>query len=167
MLEVHRGGQHQLLHRENAIYQPFIEQFSQTREFLASVNWAGTDFTLKNGATRLVPGSHEWPEDRIAKESEIAQAVMTKGSVVVWLSRTLHGAGASTSTEGRTAFFGSYVADWLQQEENQYLAVPPEAAERLSDRAQQLIGYQCSDALGWVKGRSRENLLRPGTSGSL
>ncbi|MBW2245248.1 MAG: phytanoyl-CoA dioxygenase family protein, partial [Deltaproteobacteria bacterium] len=94
MLEVHRGGQHQFLHRENSIYQPFVEQFPQTREFLVSVLWAGTDFTLENGATRLVPGSHEWPENRIAKESEIAQAVMTKGSVVVWLSRTLHGAGA-------------------------------------------------------------------------
>ena len=167
MLEVHRGGENQILHRENAIYQPYIEYIPEMREFIVSVNWAGTDFTLENGATRLVPGSHKWSEDRIAKEDEIAQAVMPKGSAVVWLSRALHGAGASTSPEGRTAFFGSYVVDWVRQEENQYLTVPPEAAEKLPEKAQQLIGYRCSGTLGWVKGRAKENLLREGKSSPL
>lgn len=167
MLEIHGGSRKQILHRENGIYQPFIGYIPEMREFILSVNWAGTEFTLDNGATRLVPGSHKWPEDRIAKESEIAQAVMSKGSAVVWLSRTLHGSGSSTSTEGRTAFFASYVADWVRQEENQYVIVPPETAEKLSHRAQQVIGYRCSDRLGWVKGRSRENLLQQGESGTL
>ena len=140
---------------------------AEMREFLVSVNWAGTDFRLDNGATRVVPGSHRWPEHRIATESEIYQAVMPKGSAVVWLSRTLHGAGRSTSNEGRTAFFASYVADWVRQEENQYLTVPPEIAAKLSERAQQMIGYQCSDLVGWVKGRSKKNLLQEGKSGNL
>ena len=167
MLELHSGRKNQVLHREDNIYQPFVGDLPETREFLVSVNWAGTDFRLDNGATRVVPGSHRWPEHRIAKESEISQAVMPKGSAVGWLSRVLHGAGKSTSSGGRAAFFASYVADWVRQEENQYLTVPPEIAEKLSERAQQMIGYRCSDLVGWVKGRSKKNLLKGGKSGSL
>ena len=116
MLEV-RGGpnsSHQVLHRENAIYQPFIEHLPNIREFLVSAMWAGSDFTRENGATRVVPGSHRWPEDRIAQESEVVQAEMPKGSLVMWLSRTLHGSAKSNSNQRRTGFFNSYLVDWIR-----------------------------------------------------
>jgi hypothetical protein len=164
MLEVREGNENQVLHRENAIYQPYIGYIPKMREFVVSVMWAATDFAEENGATRLVPGSHTWSEDRIAKETEIAQAVMPKGSAVIWLSRTLHGAGKSRLSERRTGFFHSFIPDWLRQEENQYLSIPPEIAEKLSDRAKQVIGYSSSNSLGWVKGRSKANLLIEGSS---
>ncbi len=163
MLEVRKGNENQVLHRENAIYQPYIGYIPKMREFVVSVMWAATDFTKANGATRLVPESHTWPEDRVAQESEIAQAVMPKGSAVLWLSRTLHGAGKSSISERRTGFFHSFIPDWLRQEENQYLSIPPEIAEKLSDRAKQVIGYSSSRSLGWVKGRAKENLLIEGS----
>ena len=168
MLEL-RGpeGKNQTLHRENAIYQPFVEALPNMPEFIMSAMWAGTDFTIENGATRLVPGSHEWPEERVAEEHEITQAVMPKGSVVLWLSRSIHGAGASTSSEGRVGFFHSYIVDWLRQEENQYIAVSTEAARRLSLPARQLLGYRSSKNLGWVKGRDAEDLLTKGVSGNI
>ncbi len=162
MLEVHPGGEHQMLHRENGIYQPYIEALPM-HEFILSVMWAGTRFGRDNGATRLVPGSHRWPETRIAEEHEIASAEMPKGSAVFWLSRTLHGAGKSTTPGGRTGFFHSMIPNWFRQEENQYLAVPPETARRLSEPALQLIGYRASRAVGWVKGRDIDNLLKPGS----
>jgi ectoine hydroxylase-related dioxygenase (phytanoyl-CoA dioxygenase family) len=34
---------------------------------------------------------------------------------------------------------------WLRQEENQYLAVPPEVAKNLPVRIQKLLGYALSD----------------------
>ena len=163
MLQRH-AGEGQPLHRENSIYQPFVEAL-QMHEFILSAMWAGSDFTRDNGATRLAPGSHLWPEERIAQEHEITQAEMPKGSVVLWLSRSLHGAGTSTSETGRTGFFHSFVPDWFTQEENQYLAVPPERAMKLSETAVRLIGYRCSAGLGWVKGRDSENLLKQGVSG--
>ena len=92
---------------------------------------------------------------------------MTKGSVVLWLSRTLHGTARSINGKRRTGYFASYIADWFRQEENQYISVPPEVAETYSERARQIIGYCCSDSLGWVKGRDRDNLLRAGRSGQL
>lgn len=167
MLEVAGSrDQHQYLHRENAIYQPYIGALEMP-EFIVSAMWAGTDFTAANGATRVVPGSHRWPEDRLAKSHEIFQAEMDQGSVVLWLSRTLHGAARTTIAERRTGYFASYIADWVRQEENQYISVPASVAETYSEKARQIIGYCCSDSLGWVKGRDRDNLLQAGHSGQL
>ncbi len=161
-------GKNQVLHRENANYQPFIESLLPNMpEIIMSVIWAGTDFTIENGATRLVPGSHEWPEERVALEHEITQAVMPKGSAVIWLSRSLHGSGASKSSEGRVGYFHSYIVDWLRQEENQYLSVPAEAARLLPLASRQLLGYRASKSLGWVKGRDQEDLLAKGVSGNI
>ena len=161
-------GKNQVLHRENANYQPFIESLLPNMpEIIMSVIWAGTDFTVENGATRLVPGSHEWPEERVALENEITQAVMPKGSAVIWLSRSLHGSGASKSSEGRVGYFHSYIVDWLRQEENQYLSVPAEAARLLPLASRQLLGYRASKSLGWVKGRDQEDLLAKGVSGNI
>ena len=161
-------GKNQTLHRENANYQPFVEKLVPNMpEIIMTAMWAGTDFTLENGATRLVPGSHDWPEERVAQEHEIAQAMMPKGSVVIWLSRSIHGAGASTSSEGRVGYFHSYIVDWLRQEENQYIAVSTEAARQLSLPARQLLGYRSSKSLGWVKGRDEKDLLSKGVSGNI
>ena len=167
MLEV--GGareEHQYLHRENGIYQPYVGRLDMP-EFILSAMWAGTDFTNQNGATRVVPGSHRWPEERLAKTEEISQVAMAKGSVVLWLSRTLHGAAKSFVDERRTGYFTSYIADWFRQEENQYITVPPDVAQTYSERARQILGYCCSDSLGWVKCRDRDDLLKPGKSGQL
>ena len=167
MLEIGAGREdHQYLHRENAIYQPYVERLDMP-EFIVSTMWAGSDFTAQNGATRVVPGSHRWPEDRVARPSEIARAVMSKGSVVLWLSRTLHGAAKSSGIANRTGFFASYIVDWMRQEENQYIVVPERGARTLSKPARQLIGYRSSPSLGWAKGRDAENLLEPGQSGQL
>ena len=166
-IEARNGGAVQLLHREMAIYEPYVEHGPSTRDFILNMMWAGSDFTVANGATRLVPGSHLWPADRLANESEVAQAVMPKGSVLFWLCRTLHGLGACTSDTSRTGIFQSLVVNWLAQEENQYLAFPPESAARLSLKARQLLGYRSSGTCGWVKGRDSHDLLASGASGPL
>ena len=163
-LQARTGGAVQLLHREMAIYEPFVEHGPSSRDFILNMMWAGTDFTAPNGATRLVPGSDRWLAERLANESEVAQAVMPKGSVLFWLSRTLHGLGASNSDARRTGIFHSLVVNWLAQEENQYLAFPPEHAARLSVRARQLLGYRSSGTCGWVKGRDSHDLLAAGAS---
>ena len=166
-IEARNGGAVQVLHREMAIYEPYVPHGPGSRDFILNMMWAGTDFTVANGATRLVPGSHLWPADRVANESEVAQAVMPKGSVLFWLCRTLHGLGACNSETSRTGIFQSLVVNWLAQEENQYLAFPAEAAARLSVKARQLLGYRSSGTCGWVKGRDSHDLLASGASGPL
>ena len=166
-IEARNGGATQVLHREMAIYEPYVAHGPGSRDFILNMMWAGSDFTAANGATRLVPGSHLWPADRVANESQVAQAVMRKGSVLFWLCRTLHGLGACNSRTSRTGIFHSLVVNWLAQEENQYLAFPPESAARLSLKARQLLGYRSSGTCGWVKGRDSHDLLASGASGPL
>lgn len=153
-IQVWKGGQNQPLHRELDAYQPFIKPNPDDPEYILFFMFAGSDFSAKNGATRLVPGSHRWRSNRHATEEEVAQAEMPQGSAVVWLGKTLHGLGTNTTDTPRTGIFFSFSVGWLRQEENQYLAVPLEVAEELPERLQQLLGYRAHDTfLGWVDGR--------------
>ena len=166
-IQVWGGGTDQPLHREMGIYRPYIQHDPGFPEWILAINWAGTDFTRDNGATRLVPGSHNWVDAREPEEHEVAQAVMSKGSAVFWLGKSYHGLGASKVNEPRTGILFTMVVDWLATEENQYIAVPPDIARGLPERAQQLLGYRSSPTLGWVPGLDQENMLSAGKSGPL
>ena len=160
-----RGEAHQFLHREMDTFRPFLEHDPDGPELSLAIAWAVTDFTLENGATRLVPGSHRWQRDRVAEEREVARVVMPKGSAALWTGKTLHGQAASRD-DSRTSVTFVFMANWLTTEENQFFAIPPEVARGLPERAQQLIGYRASPALGWVTDRDPDNLLRaPGAQG--
>lgn len=112
--------------------------------------WALTDFTVENGATQVVPGSSAWPDDRRAQAHEITQAVMKAGSVLVYTGSVFHGGGANRSDQDRWGLNLTYALGWLRQEENQYLACPPEIARTLSPELQDLLGYALGGyALGY------------------
>jgi len=112
--------------------------------------WALTDFTVENGATQVVPGSSAWPDDRKAGAHEITQAVMQAGSVLVYTGSVFHGGGANQSDQDRWGLNLTYALGWLRQEENQYLACPPEIARTLSPELQDLLGYALGGyALGY------------------
>lgn len=112
--------------------------------------WALTDFTALNGATQVVPGSVDWPDDRRAVAHEIAQAEMRRGSVIVYTGSVFHGGGASDSLDDRWGLNITYALGWLRQEENQYLSCPPEIARTLEPELQALLGYTMgSYALGY------------------
>lgn len=112
--------------------------------------WALTDFTRENGATRVVPGSTGWPDDRRADPSEVTQAVMTRGSVLVYTGSVVHSGGANDSDSDRVGLNITYALGWLRQEENQYLACPPEIARTFDPQLQDLLGYAMgSYALGY------------------
>lgn len=112
--------------------------------------WALTDFTAANGATQVVPGSIGWPDDRVAQPHEIARAEMRAGSVLVYTGTVFHGGGANESQADRWGLNITYALGWLRQEENQYLACPPEIARTLDPELQALVGYAMgSYALGY------------------
>ena len=112
--------------------------------------WAITDFTAENGATQVVPGSTQWPDDQEIQPEQITQAEMKAGSVLVYSGSVFHGGGANTSDQDRIGINITYALGWLRQEENQYLSCPPELAKDLSPTLQGLAGYAMGQyALGY------------------
>lgn len=112
--------------------------------------WALTDFTLENGATRVVPGSPHWDGDRRATDDEKTQAVMGAGSVLLYSGSVTHGGGENRSDADRTGINITYCLAWLRTEENNYLSCPPEIAKDLDPTLQELLGYTMGNyALGY------------------
>ena len=139
----------QFLHRDEELF-PFPHAF----EVMTNAMWALDDFTVENGATRLVPGSHLWPRDREPQPGEALAAEGPAGSVVLWLGGVLHGGGANRSDRVRRGAVMSYRLAWLAPTEKLLLSTPPEVARTLPERLQRLIGYQLHKPnLGWVEGQ--------------
>jgi len=139
------GSEQQMIHRDELVWVHLPEPHPEIQ--LASVI-ALVDFTAENGATRVVPGSHRWPRDRMPTEAEIVPAAMAAGSAVIYLGSALHGGGPNTTaTEFRRGMHVSFCAGWLRTEENQCLATPIEVVRTLPREAQQLLGYGIHDAI--------------------
>lgn len=137
-IEILPGENDQKLHRDDDFYPIRIPNV----EYQLSAMWALDDFTIENGATRVVVGSHDRREISGVKDEQIEQAVMTKGSVLFYLGSTIHGGGANNSPKSRSGLINTYSLGWLRQEENQYLSVPREIADSYPENVRRLMGYQ-------------------------
>lgn len=137
LISIGSGEREQILHPDEGLF-PFEHNGIQS---MINVMWAVDDFTKENGATRVAPGSHKWPRDRMPNEDEVTQAEMPKGSYLIYLGSTVHGGGANKSDMARRGIVMSYCLGWLRQAENQYLSVPKDVASTLPERLQRLLGY--------------------------
>ena len=145
-VEILPGESDQRLHRDVNCYAKRIPGI----EFQISALWSLQDFTLENGATRVVLGSHRWEAGRQPGPADsVVQAAMPAGSLLIYLGSTLHGGGANLSDTPRMGLVNTYCLGWLRQEENQYLSVPRAIADRLPDRVRRLLGYQRHGLIGW------------------
>ena len=157
-LQIGPGEKAQVLHRDEDVY-PLPRPHPPV---VVNSMWALCDFTAANGATRLVPGSHRWPEGRRPDEDEAVPVEMSAGSVLVYLGGLWHGGGANTTDRPRPGLLLEYVASWLRPQETQLLAVPPEVARDLPPRLQELLGYNVFPPfLGYVDGRHPRRVLDP------
>jgi hypothetical protein len=148
------GSEEQWLHRDEAVWSDVPRPAPELQ--LASVI-AFVDFTRENGATRIVPGSHRWPDRQLSpaeqaaaprpEPDQIAYAEMSAGSAVVYSGGTIHGGGANTTDVPRRGAHLSYCLGWLRTEENNYLSTPPAVAATLPRRAQELLGYALHDSI--------------------
>lgn len=136
----------QRLHRDDGIYPIRLPGI----EWQISVNWALDDFTLENGGTHVVLGSHRWKEPRMPMEEETVQAAMPKGSALIYLGSVWHGGGANRTNKARMGLVNTYSLGWLRQEENHYLSIPREVADSYPEPVRRLMGYQGHGRLlGW------------------
>jgi len=151
-IEILPGETDQVLHTDDAIYPLRIPGM----QLQISAMWALNDFTLENGATRVLLGSHEEldPDAYYNRESNSegqgneVQAVMPKGSVLFYLGTTMHAGGANQTDKPRAGLINTYALGWLRQEENMYLQVPREIADAHPEIIRKLLGYQKHRTLG-------------------
>src|SRR5690606_25059187 len=103
------------------------------------------------GATRVLPGSHRLADRLEFSSADGEAAEMPAGSVLFYTGSLYHGGGPNTSNQVRCGINITYAVSWLRQEENQYLAVPPEIARTLPEPLLRMMGYaKGAYALGYV-----------------
>jgi len=155
-IDIGPGESPQGLHRDDVVYPiPWPHQ-----QVVLNTMWALDDFTVDNGATAIVPGSHRSSPAEMPPASEIVTATMPAGSVLFYVGTVWHGGGANRTTERRLGVILEYAASWLRAQENHVTAVPPEVVRTLEPRLQELLGYNIYPPfLGYVDGRHPRRAL--------
>jgi|TARA_R110002096_G_scaffold266710_1_gene460347 ectoine hydroxylase-related dioxygenase (phytanoyl-CoA dioxygenase family) len=154
-VRIHPGAPEQPVHRDELMWPCAKES-----EFLINVIWAIDDFTFENGATRIWPAHKDQSQAFEYNKDDAIVAKMKKGSALVFLGSTRHCGGANICNEDRTGIIFSYSLGWLKQNENQFLAYPPDIASGFSKEIQDLIGYRIHKPnLGGYEYNCPSNLL--------
>ena len=140
----------QPLHRDDLLYP--LSHPSE-RNATSTVFWALSDFREENGATRLIPGSHKWDDERVPRDDETCAAIMTKGSFCVFVGGVYHGGGRNLTPDvWRIGMFTGFTLGWLRQEQNWYLSVTPEEVREMPEQLARLLGFNIHRPfLGWVQ----------------
>ncbi len=145
------GGEAGYLHAD----QIFVPQPWPADPQGANAAWCIDDFTVENGATRFVPGSHLL--NRLPNESDYRESMPMEapaGSLVVFESRMWHQTGANTTAnDRRAAIFGWYTRPIYRTQENWFLSLNPSVRQFASDELLVLLGYRTT-GLGLVNGMS-------------
>jgi len=151
------GEKAQILHRDDWVY-PVPEPHPP---LVVNTMWPLDEFTIENGATRFIPGSHRWePGRQPAPDDAVETAVMSPGSVMFYLGSLWHGGGANRTGNPRLGVILEYCSGWLRQQENNCLGVPRNVVRELPERLQELIGYNISPPfVGYVDGRHPRKVL--------
>ncbi len=150
IINIHPGEAAQALHYDDGFYR-----LPRPRPPLgAATVWAIDDFTAENGATVIVPGSHDWGADKLPSRSEAKPAIMPAGSVVVFLGTTWHGGGDNRSEAPRFAVTHQYCEAYMRQQENYLLELSKSTVRDLSPQMRSLVGYSIHPPfMGMVDGR--------------
>jgi ectoine hydroxylase-related dioxygenase (phytanoyl-CoA dioxygenase family) len=113
--------------------------------YLASVNamFAIDAFTADNGATRVVPGTHQRaaPPSLEYLERQAVPVVCTAGSMFVFDSTLYHAAGANVSGADRLAINHQLTCSWIKQQIDYVRALGDEVVLAQKPRTQQLLGW--------------------------
>ena len=128
-----------------------------------NVMWALTDFTVDNGCTRLVPGSHlsgcgppgtgagELPEGAVTSVPLPPHEVFAEvaaGGIVAWDARIWHASGGNRSAAPRIGISATYCGPQFRQLQNHALALTPGAQAALSDEMRELLGFRLFSSYG-------------------
>ena len=159
-INVHPGETVQTLHPDDG----YCAMPRPRQHVGVSVVWAIDDFTVDNGATEVLPGSHTWGDETPDPADPRIRAIeIGAGSAVVFLGTTYHRGGANTSDTVRLGITPQFCEPWIRPVETMTLAVPPDIASTYPSRVQSLLGYAIYPPfIGYVDGRDPHHLVENG-----
>ena len=114
--------------------------------FALSANsvWFLDDFTLENGATRCVPGSHRRleaiPEPGV-KYDDGVQITGPKGSVMIINGSLWHASSANHTDRARVCLLGFFCRAFMKPQQDQQKIVSPEVIARGTPTLKRLLGF--------------------------
>ena len=119
---------------------------------ICNTTWVLTDYSLDNGATCFIPGSHRWCRHPTPVESfEYGNAVPVeapKGSLLVWGGNTWHGAFARNAPGLRVNLLFGYGRSYIRPFQPYKETVPKEILERNPPRFAKLLGQEIFQGFG-------------------
>lgn len=107
------------------------------------VIWALDDFTLENGATHVLPGSHNTdtiPSEYFFKENSI-RLTCKAGDLIIFNARVWHAAGENHTLDYRHALTMNACRPFMKQRMDWVKFIPPKIANNLNTQARRIIGF--------------------------
>ena len=118
---------------------------------VGNVMWAITDFTVDNGGTRIVPGSHLAgvnPDPMVPHRIRTIGLEVKAGQAFVFDGRLWHGTGANRTAHPRYGILTTYCGPQFRQMENYPLMVRPDVLDRASPRLRATLGFKIWQGYG-------------------
>jgi ectoine hydroxylase-related dioxygenase (phytanoyl-CoA dioxygenase family) len=105
--------------------------------------WALDDFTTENGATFVLPGSHNTPRTPSTElfNKNSIRLTCKKGSIIVFNARLWHKAGENKSDNFRHALTMNVCRPYMKQRMDWVRFIPQEITNQLNDQARRIIGF--------------------------
>lgn len=125
------------------------------------------DFTLENGTTHIVPGSHlrsDYAENNKKYDEELSVEA-SKGSVLIFNGALWHGGGKKSSNASRWAVLPSYGRWFIKPSFNLAENIPSHIFEQLTNERKTLLGLNSrppKDEFTRTTRRSSEYEWKPG-----
>ncbi|KAL4800869.1 hypothetical protein BDV19DRAFT_375510 [Aspergillus venezuelensis] len=178
-MDIRPGAKAQKLHRDDKnhharhekvdVYPEILDsegKNSKNRDMLLGLFVPGCDTTKAIGATRVIPGSHLWSDEKPDFGSDgnkgVVDAELKAGEAFIMLGSLYHGGGKFSATQGNRMVHIMFMCGGVyRQEEISYLSYPAEDVKTYSSLVQQRLGWvQSEPNLGWVDLVSPDMLLK-------
>jgi ectoine hydroxylase-related dioxygenase (phytanoyl-CoA dioxygenase family) len=146
-----KGGESMMLHADQG-YMPQPWE----RPHGVNIAWCIDEFTVENGATCIIPGSHMWnvPGGGAELADKLVPVEAPAGSIIVLDGRMLHTNGPNTNGQRRAGIFSWYTLPIYLPQENWFLSVNPAVRQFGSETLQTLLGFR-PQVLGRINGLDR------------
>lgn len=157
LMDVGRGNNPQPLHRDQWGWPTFSRGGPEVPEVIVNFFVGLRRCTEANGATRVIPGSHRWPDmTGGARPDKTVVAEMNAGDCVLFSGKLLHGGGSNATRDShRKALSVSVITGCCVAEQANPLRFDKSLAQQLLTRVQSMLGFLPHYPIGsggiWVR----------------